>query len=451
MIKNYLLDTNILLDNAKSIYGFEDNNVWICGTTTQELDAKKTAPGEAGYNAREACRILDSLREQGDLTKGVGLPNGGHLLIEPDGVSRENLPSGFSLDVPDNRIISTCVYLNKTRCTDSNVILLTNDTAMRINATICGVSAQAVRNDRAEVAAYKGRRTVETESDVINALYKEKKIDKDYIDAGEDPIKRNEFLTLKCGSQSALAVYYHGMVELIDEAELHLFGGVKPKNEQQKFFVWALTRGCENIPLVVVNAPAGCGKTFLSLAAGLSQTKFEQDETGQYRKILLAKPNTEAQDPGYGFLPGDLDEKMSPVLAPYFDNLEALLTARGKEINSQVSMQIDDLFAAGTLEACALSYIRGRSLIGSFMIADECQNASRTLIRDIITRTGQKSLCLVQGDLSQIDNPRLDKYTSGLTYAYNSWIDSDMAVVLTMDETASVRSQLAREALKRMK
>lgn len=451
MVKNYLLDTNILLENPDNIYGFEDNNVWITGTTTQELDAKKSAPGDVGYNARESIRILDKLRTQGDLVKGVELPNGGHLMIEPDGVNKQNLPDGFDISVPDNRIISSCIFLNKNRCRDSHIILLTNDVSMRLNATICGVEVQAVKNDRVEDTEYTGRRTVETSPDVINALYKEKFLDKDYLDDGGSPIKKNEFLTLRCGSQSALAVYHHGKIELIDDSQLHLFGGVRPKNEQQKFFVWAITRGCEDIPLVVVKAPAGCGKTYLSLAAGLQQTRFDQEESGRYRKILLAKPNTETSDPSYGYLPGELDEKMAPVLAPYYDNLESLFTSRENETNSQVRMQIDGLFASGTLEACALSYIRGRSIIGSFLIADEVQNANRTLIRDIITRTAKGSTTILSGDITQIDNPRLDKFTSGLSYAYDRWADSDLAAVLTMDETASVRSPLAKEALVRMK
>ena len=119
MIKNYLLDTNILLQNPTSIYGFEDNNVYLCGTTMQELDVKKTAPGELGYNARECCRILDGLRVSGDLTKGVVLHTSseaekcGKLYVEPDGVIQGLLPQGFSINVPDNRIISTCLYLNQ--------------------------------------------------------------------------------------------------------------------------------------------------------------------------------------------------------------------------------------------------------------------------------------------------------------------------------------------------
>ena len=87
MVKNYLLDTNVLLENPNSIYGFDDNNVWLCGTTMQELDSKKTAPGEVGYNARETCRILDNIRSQGDLVKGVKLPNGGSSITSPAGVN----------------------------------------------------------------------------------------------------------------------------------------------------------------------------------------------------------------------------------------------------------------------------------------------------------------------------------------------------------------------------
>ena len=120
MIKNYLLDTNILLQNPQSLFGFEDNNVYLCGTTMQELDSKKTAPGELGYNARECCRILDGLRETGDLTKGVVLHTAaepkkcGKLYVEPDGVDQGLLPKGFKIDVPDNRIISTCLSWSRT-------------------------------------------------------------------------------------------------------------------------------------------------------------------------------------------------------------------------------------------------------------------------------------------------------------------------------------------------
>ena len=121
MIKNYLLDTNILMHNANAIYGFEDNNVYLCGTVLQELDKHKNDDGEVGYNSRQAIRVIKQLMKDNLNGKpreerlkiireiGLPLPNGGKLFFEPDGVSYENVPKGYSLDVPDNRIISSCV------------------------------------------------------------------------------------------------------------------------------------------------------------------------------------------------------------------------------------------------------------------------------------------------------------------------------------------------------
>ena len=111
MVKNYLLDTNILLTNPNAIFGFDDNRVVISGTTLQELDKCKILGGENGFAARECCRILDSLREQGDLTEGILLENGGILYVEASGAMSKKLPDGFSMESPDNRIISTGLFL----------------------------------------------------------------------------------------------------------------------------------------------------------------------------------------------------------------------------------------------------------------------------------------------------------------------------------------------------
>ena len=106
MVKNYLLDTNILMSNANAIFGFEDNNVYLCGTVLQELDKHKDDKNERGYNAREALRIIKNLIKDAldNKTKeerlniiskvGIDLPNGGKLFFEPDGVNQENLPKG---------------------------------------------------------------------------------------------------------------------------------------------------------------------------------------------------------------------------------------------------------------------------------------------------------------------------------------------------------------------
>lgn len=446
MIKNYLLDTNILLHNPQSIYGFGDNNVWLCGTTLQELDTKKTAPEEVGYNARETCRILDRLRQQGNLLDGVKLANGGTLFIEPDGVNQELLPGGFHISVPDNRIISTCLYLNQGRLKNSPIILLTNDVSMRVNATICGVTAQEVQNDHIEESSYTGHTDIQTDSGMIDELYLNQKVSAKGYDGG---LLENEFCTLHCGKQSGLSIYRDGQFHIIREQTL--FGGIRPLNRLQTYAVYALTN--PDIPLVFLEGPAGTAKTFLALAAGLTQSGLGTGKNKEdiYRKLLISRPNAGSSDPGFGYLPGDLSEKMAPLLASYTDNLEVILRGKEKEEDpGQIQMQMDDLFATGAIELCPLNFIRGRSLQDSFIICDEAQNATKRLIRDVVTRAGEGSKVIITGDERQVDAPTLDRRNNGLIYGIEHMKGDPLAAVIRFDAKNCVRSKLAEAAITRM-
>mgnify|MGYP001236197461 CR=1 FL=1 len=104
MIKSFILDTNVIAhsERGNAIFGFDDNNVIITGTTMQELDRKKTDP-DIGYNVRGAIHVLDDLRGKGDLTKGVKIGKG-ELKIIPNGIDAGNLPKGFSLDNPETEL-----------------------------------------------------------------------------------------------------------------------------------------------------------------------------------------------------------------------------------------------------------------------------------------------------------------------------------------------------------
>lgn len=450
MVKNYLLDTNILLQNPEAIYGFDDNNIIICGTTLQELDSKKTMPGEIGYNARQTCRILDGLRTIGDLRAGVQLSNGGMLIVEPDGIKQEYLPNGFNINVPDNKIISTCIYLSnvyKISPEGSPVILVTNDISMRINATICGVEVQEYKNDKVVDDNYTGHINIIVSDEEIDALYKNKRIDY----KGPETLYENEFVTLTGMASSALSIYRNGELQLISKPKL--FGGVTPMNKMQTYAAWALTQPAEELPLVILKGPAGSAKTFLSLSAGLTGTYTSQKmNDSMYRKMLISRPNTEAGDPGFGYLPGSLEDKMQQLLLPYHDNLEALFMGNCKnEDPANIKIQIEDLFEAGIIECCALSYIRGRSLQNSYIVCDEAQNATRMLMRDIITRCGKGSKVVIAGDPDQCDNARLDKRTNGLVYAAECFKGSPKAAIITFENNHSVRSELAKEAIERMK
>ena len=442
MIKRFVVDTNILLHSPTAIVdGFDDNTIIITGTTLQELDKKKEQAGEVGYNARESIRILDGLRQQGSLTEGVKLNNGGTLIVEPDGVDQSLLPNGYSISVPDNRILSTCVYLNKN--SKPEIILITNDISMRVNASSIGLKVEEYKNDQITKTEYTGHEEVNVTHDFIDELYKKKEIkpDNKYIE--------NEFITLLSDNQSALSVYRNGMLHLIPPQKT--FGNTKPLNRMQSYAMWALRAPADEIPLVILQGPAGTAKTFLSLACGLEYTYTSQGTDGErYHKVLLSRPNGIGFS-NIGFLPGDLEQKLSPLMASYYDNMEILLSDNGKESRDQIHMQMDDMLETGVVELCSLDFIRGRSLQDTYIICDEAQNASKGLIRDIITRVGRGSKCVVEGDINQIDVPSLDERNNGLVFAYDRMYGSKYCAVCSFEGSQSVRHPLVREAIERMK
>ena len=457
MKKRYVLDTNILLQDPTALLGFSDNDVILPSTVIQELDENKNARGELGHHAREAIRLIEEARLGGDLTKGVKLRSGGILYAEPNGVSAEYLPNGFPISVPDNKIISTCVYLtNKDPGNKAPVILVSNDIAMRLNASIILGSARVqeyknlvVNQDR----SFTGHTLLDVPYEAVSAIYR------DGVWAGKktrskhqwnDELSENLFVTARAidpegNEKTALTIYQKGELHHIDEKRT-LFGGVTHKNSLQRYANWALTN--PEIPLVILSGPAGTAKTFLSLAAGLEQTYTSQRARDRlYQKILISRPNAEAGDPGFGYLPGSLHEKMTPLLLPFYDNLENLLSRNDEEMTRA---QIDDLFASGVIEMCALSYIRGRSLTKSYLICDEAQNASQLLIRDIITRAGQGTKIILAGDPEQCDSLNLDSHNNGLVYAMERFRDDPLAAIIRFGDEQSVRSPLARDALARM-
>ena len=452
MIKTFVLDTNILMSSPEAMtHGFEDNNVVITCTTLQELDAHKNDVGERGYAARKCCRILDELRMKGDLIGGVDIPSGGKLSVVADVINKTSMPAAFSTDKPDNRIISTCIALKDSRWArgeNEPVILVTNDISLRVNASVCGVDVQSYRNDIIEPSDYTGHVEIETEPWIINRMYEgETGIDASLVGSG---FVENEFVTLKGMQASALCIYRGGMIEKIKERRT--FGNVKPRNSMQHYMLYALMAPVEEIPLVIITGPAGTAKTFLSLAAGLTDTYTGMGKrTERYNKVLISKPNVEARDNrGFGFLPGGLEEKMEPLLKSYYDNIEYLLRGEGKEEKEQISMQIEDMFETEAIEVCPLSYIRGRSLQNTFLICDEAQNASKRLIMDVITRAGDGTKVVICGDPFQVDNPTLDRKNNGLIFAAETMAGSKYAAILDVPEKYSTRSALAKEALIRM-
>lgn len=326
---------------------------------------------------------------------------------------------------------------------------------MRINASVCAAACgfsdfvESYRNDHVSSAEmYTGKRELHVSKEAIDYIYKNKMLPPEAIFRGDipEPVE-NEFFILQSDQSSALAVYRNHELKLIDTKTLHPCH-VQPKNASQTFALWALMQPVEEIPFVILKGPAGTAKTFLSLAAGLDQT-YDSKTHRSYDSVLISRNNVMA-DADFGYLPGELEDKMNPLLAPFFDNLESLLRGNSDEDRECISRQIEDMIDSGVIEICALAYMRGRSITNKFLIVDETQNATRSQIRDIITRAGAGCKIVICGDPEQIDAHNLDKLNNGLVFASEKMKGSPVCAQISFTEEESVRSELAKEAIKRL-
>ena len=167
---------------------------------------------------------------------------------------------------------------------------------------------------------------------------------------------------------------------------------VIPRSERQKDYVQALKES----DIIISAGPAGTGKTFLAVAVGLTMLLEKKIE-----RIILSRPAVEAGE-RLGFLPGDMREKVDPYLRPLYDSLYDLLDFE----------KIQKKIEVGDIEIAPLAFMRGRTLKNSFAILDEAQNATDTQIKMFLTRIGDNSKIVINGDPSQIDLP--NKSISGL-------------------------------------
>ena len=200
MRKNFVLDTNICLSDANNLFGFADNNVILTGVTMQEINKKKNAGGEAGFQARECARILEELGEGGGLAAPVDVRNGegGTLqVLYSDIPYGDYLPGGYDSAENDNRIIAYCRWIQHMD-PGTQTILVTSDRMMRIHAAMAGVAVESYRNEQVETTRYTGHRDMDVPAEYITDLYKAKSLECPSSD-GWAKLLENEFVTLRNG------------------------------------------------------------------------------------------------------------------------------------------------------------------------------------------------------------------------------------------------------------
>ena len=199
-----------------------------------------------------------------------------------------------------------------------------------------------------------------------------------------------------------------------------------PRSEKQKEYVRALRQS----EIIISSGPAGTGKTFLAVAIGLTMLLEKKIE-----RIILSRPAVEAGE-RLGFLPGDMKEKVDPYLRPLYDSLYDLFHFE----------KIQRMIEIGDIEIAPLAFMRGRTLKNSFAILDEAQNATDTQIKMFLTRIGENSKIVVNGDPSQIDLP--NKNMSGLLKSKKILSHLNEITVVDFDHSDVVRHPLVSKIVK---
>lgn len=456
--KNYILDTSVLLQDPKSIFAFEDNNVIITGTTLQELDKMSAYNKNMDSALKQIAGSLKVLMSVGDLRDGVVLGNGGHLIVEPDGVNEKNLPEGFSIKSPDNRIISTCINL-KQRFSTAKFILVTNKSLMAVNASVCGVKVESYHNGSIKDTGYTGSTTIIIKNEmIINDLVQEHSISEAnmreaIMENAPDHFYPNEFVTVRCDAAEILTIFDGKYFKKLPDFRESVYG-VRPLNDTQRCLLYALCAPASEIPLVIINGPAGTGKTLLPIAAGLRS--IDGNITSRsYNNILITRNNVMADD-DFGYLPGSLSDKMEPLLMPFMDAIANLVrmnkksTRKATMSNLDVKLETEKFFEKGLIDILPLAYIRGRSLKNAYIVVDEAQNIPQLLMKDILTRPEEGTKIIISGDPVQIDNSLLDRNNNGLALAIERMKDSPLSALITFSPEQCNRSPLAADALQRL-
>lgn len=433
MKKSFILDTNVLLHDPHSLFAFQENDVVVPIYVIEEIDRFKREASELGRNAREVSRRLDALSREGEIAKGVELPDGGVLSVR---FTARSLPNEVaqSGSAVDSRILAVAMDV-KDEHPDQPTILVSKDVNLRIRATALSLEAEDYEHSKTEIdELYSGVVDIECESEEIDVFYAE-----GHCQLPDPYHFPNEFVHLKSRtnpSHSAL-----GKVDLEQQRVVPInrykdgVWGVRPRNKEQSFAIDLLMD--DSIKLVTLIGKAGTGKTLLAIAAGMHKATEETI----YQRVLVSRPIFPlGRDLGY--LPGTVEEKLSPWMQPIFDNVEFLMgLGRDDKKGGRSYRELVDL---GILEIEPLTYIRGRSIPHQYMVVDEAQNLTPHEVKTIISRAGDGTKIVLTGDPYQIDNPYMDASNNGLVHVVNRFRGERLAGHVTLQK--GERSELAELA-----
>ncbi|MGV3758261.1 MAG: PhoH family protein [Actinomycetota bacterium] len=405
-----VLDTSVLISDPDCITAFPHADTVIPLVVVEELDQHKSRLDDVGRAARAVIRAIEELRvaNGGDIRSPVDLPGGGTLRIETNGLHLNEIREhGLDPTKNDNRILAASLG----QAVHAPTVVVSNDAALRIKAAQLGLEAMEHQRLRGRAAEERpvGWCTIEVSAAAIDAIYLDPHgIAVAALPGGDADRLADElvhrYAVLRAGSQSVLVRHDDGVLEAMSRVPEPW--GLRPRSKEQQFAP-DLLLGPE-VRMVALDGMAGTGKTLLALAAGLEQVI----ETGLYDKLSIYRPVVPVGKAELGFLPGSLDEKLDPWMTAVHDALVALTERRS---HADARAVLDELTERDKLSLEAVTYLRGRSLQGTYVLVDEAQNLEPTTLKTILTRVGEGTKVVFTGDTSQIDAPYLSEHNNAVS------------------------------------
>ena len=434
-----VLDTSVLIADPTAIHAFAGCAVVIPLTVVEELDGLKTRMDDVGRAARTALRNIEELRRRagGSLAEPTPLsdnPDSATLHIEVNNMDRERLEHyGLDPSIPDNRIIGAALGQSKIAPT----CLVSNDAALRIKAAHLGLTAEEHHPlARASSDRAMGWVTLEADAATVDALYSNEAAEVSAV-AGAEVLYNNNFAILRHGSQSALARVRDGELRVLNSNTPEAWG-LRPRNKEQRFALELLLDPA--ISVIALDGRAGTGKTVMAIAAGLEQVV----EHRRFERLAVYRPLVPVGRADVGFLPGGLEEKLDPWMSAIHDAILALTEERSSR---DARSLIEDLTDRGQLTLESVTFLRGRSLQGQFVVVDEAQNLEPTTLKTILTRIGEGTKVVFTGDTSQIDAPYMGESNNALAVLIHAFAGQSLFGHITLascerSEVASLAAEL---------
>lgn len=439
--KYYILDTNILLEDASNIYKLSQdgkNLIILAETVLDEIDTKKSGFDEINFQAREFARILENSTILNSIKKDnykiirLKIENNKNTII--DIVSKDEYEvntKNVSLNIiNDRKILEIATFTNTYY--KHQVEFLSLDIMARTRAISLDIKTDALVGKDKDVLDLDFIKEIEIKFEEQEFLDNQliEKIDTDY-----KPYNFSYCFKIKSSDQVILANIQNKRIKLLDEDEIR-DQIITPLNKEQLFFSDAILNHFYNV--LVVEAKAGSGKTLLALSGALKLVRQKH-----FQKIIYIRNSIESLDKGedVGYLPG-LEEKFKIYNHPLMDSLDYIIRSEYKRKrnkknpeaqiseldDSEVTARIEQMISNYGIETMWVGEMRGRTLSNSFIIIDEAQNMSNKTMQMVLSRIDNSCKVVILGSNKQIDNFYVNKYTNALTTLLKSTKSEDNLV-----------------------